>query len=213
MTSSGAVYGGPANAPVSRFHAICLGVGRAIGSLTTALAAAVIVVLAVLLFANVVARYVIHSPIYRADELASLLFIWMPMFGAVVALARNEHMALKTVADRLPAHIRPISSALVVLIVAMFLVLIMPAAVGYFDSELVITLPSLEIGAGVGVSAIVVGCILMLIVALMKLLRQSLPGLALSAALLAVVSVAFVLAQPMLMGWANTICWYFSLAS
>ena len=38
------------------------------------------------LFSGVVARYVFHSPLVWSDELASILFLWLSMLGAVVAL-------------------------------------------------------------------------------------------------------------------------------
>ena len=45
-------------------------------------------------FAGVVARYVFHSPLVWSDELASILFLWLAMLGAVVALRRGEHMRM-----------------------------------------------------------------------------------------------------------------------
>ena len=42
-----------------------------------------------ILFAGVVSRYVFDSPIIWTDELATFLFLWMAMFGAVV-LARKQ---------------------------------------------------------------------------------------------------------------------------
>ena len=46
------------------------------------------------LFAGVVSRYVFHSPLVWSDELASILFLWLSMLGAVVALRRGEHMRM-----------------------------------------------------------------------------------------------------------------------
>jgi TRAP-type C4-dicarboxylate transport system permease small subunit len=42
--------------------------------------------------AGVGSRYVFHRPILWSDELASILFLWMAMLGAVVALRRGEHI-------------------------------------------------------------------------------------------------------------------------
>jgi TRAP-type C4-dicarboxylate transport system permease small subunit len=54
-----------------------------------------------LLLANVVYRYALHDPLTWADELASLLFIWLAMLGAVIALRRGEHMRLTTFIARM----------------------------------------------------------------------------------------------------------------
>src|SRR5580700_3891135 len=49
-----------------------------------------------ILFTGVVSRYVFDSPIMWTDELATFLFLWLAMFGAVVALRRDGHMRLTT---------------------------------------------------------------------------------------------------------------------
>ena len=38
----------------------------------------------VVLFSGIVARYVFHKPIVWSDELASILFLWLAMLGAVL---------------------------------------------------------------------------------------------------------------------------------
>ena len=53
-----------------------------------------------ILFAGVVSRYVFNSPIMWTDELATFLFLWLSMLGAVVALRRDGHMRLTTFATR-----------------------------------------------------------------------------------------------------------------
>src|SRR3954463_13383839 len=47
-----------------------------------------------ILFAGVVARFALHQPLIWSDELASILFLWLAMLGAVVAFRRNEHMRM-----------------------------------------------------------------------------------------------------------------------
>ena len=49
-----------------------------------------------ILFAGVVSRYVFNSPLMWTDELATFLFLWLAMFGAVVAVRRGGHMRLTT---------------------------------------------------------------------------------------------------------------------
>jgi TRAP-type C4-dicarboxylate transport system permease small subunit len=47
----------------------------------------------ILLFA-VTSRFVFNHPIAWADELASILFLWLANFGAAVALLRGTHMRM-----------------------------------------------------------------------------------------------------------------------
>ena len=43
---------------------------------------------------GVIARYLFHSPITWNDELASILFLWLSMLGAVIATRRGAHMRM-----------------------------------------------------------------------------------------------------------------------
>ena len=66
-------------------------------ALITELPATVLVALeALILFAGVISRYVFNAPLTWSDELASILFLWLAMLGAVIALRRDEHMRLTT---------------------------------------------------------------------------------------------------------------------
>ena len=65
--------------------------------LAVALAAAAILLFEVaLLFVGVIARYFLHRPLVWGDELASTLFVWLSVLGAVLAMRRNAHMRLTT---------------------------------------------------------------------------------------------------------------------
>jgi TRAP-type C4-dicarboxylate transport system permease small subunit len=63
----------------------------------TEIPAAVLVFIEIcVLLAGVVSRYVFNEPLTWTDELASILFLWLAMLGAVIALRRDEHMRLTT---------------------------------------------------------------------------------------------------------------------
>src|ERR1700742_4456815 len=69
----------------------------ALGMLVEIPAAILVVAEIVILFAGVVSRYVMHSPLIWSDELASILFLWLVMLGAVVAFRRAEHMRMTAI--------------------------------------------------------------------------------------------------------------------
>src|ERR1700723_337196 len=56
-----------------------------LGMLVEIPAALLVVAEIVILFAGVVARYGLHSPLIWSDELASILFLWLAMLGAALA--------------------------------------------------------------------------------------------------------------------------------
>ena len=78
----------------------------------------------VILFVGIVAR-VLHRPIIWSDELASIVFMWLAMFGAAVALRRGDHMRLTTVASLLPPRARAVAEAFSIGCVALFLVFVL----------------------------------------------------------------------------------------
>src|SRR5262245_9711749 len=57
-------------------------------------AAILIAVEVIILFAGVISRYFLESPLVWSDELAEILFLWLATLGAVVAFRRNEHMRM-----------------------------------------------------------------------------------------------------------------------
>ena len=57
-------------------------------------AAALVAIEIVILFSGVVSRYVFDAPLVWSDELASILFLWLAMLGAVIAFRRDEHMRM-----------------------------------------------------------------------------------------------------------------------
>ena len=59
--------------------------------------AALVLVEICVLLAGVISRFVFHHPFVWSDELASILFLWLAMLGAVVALQRTQHMRLTAV--------------------------------------------------------------------------------------------------------------------
>ncbi len=65
-----------------------------LGSVVEIAAAALVAAEIVILFGGVVSRYVFDQPLVWSDELASILFLWLAMLGAVIAFRRDEHMRM-----------------------------------------------------------------------------------------------------------------------
>src|SRR5229473_1812301 len=79
---------------------------RALAWITEVPAALLVALEIVVLFAGVVSRYAFRNPLTWSDELASILFLWLAMLGAVIALRRGEHMHLTAIASRAPPSLR-----------------------------------------------------------------------------------------------------------
>src|SRR5581483_8934315 len=95
----------------------------------TEIPAAVLVALEILvLLAGVISRYVFNRPLTWSDELASILFLWLSMFGAVIALRRAEHMRLSFLASLAPPRLRAFIDTLAAATVIVFVLAILAPA-------------------------------------------------------------------------------------
>lgn len=56
----------------------------------------------VMVFGNVVLRYVFNSGITASEELARFFFLWLIFVGSVVVIAERGHLGVDTVISRLP---------------------------------------------------------------------------------------------------------------
>lgn len=167
-------------------------------------AAILVVAEIVILFAGVVARYVVHRPLIWSDELASILFLWLAMLGAAVAFRRSEHMRMTA----LVANARPALRAWLDLVATCaalaFLALIVWPSSDYAYEESFITTPALQISNMWRAAALPTGISLMALFGLLRLLRTADYRMVLTAASsVAVVIGLFWLAQPYLRPLGN----------
>jgi TRAP-type C4-dicarboxylate transport system permease small subunit len=70
--------------------------------LLSAVMAAALFIMVLLVFGNVVLRYAFNSGITVSEELARWLFVWVTFMGAVVALREHAHLGTDALVARLP---------------------------------------------------------------------------------------------------------------
>jgi tripartite ATP-independent transporter DctM subunit len=152
------------------------------------------------LSAGVVSRYVFRSPLTWSDELASILFLWLAMLGAVIALRRGEHMRLTAIVNRLPQRWRGLADTVAALVVMTFMLLVIRPSLDDVAQEWAILTPGLEIHNSFRTAAIATGALLMLVSAAVRLAERAGPAqLALALLVTAGVAAALYLAQPALL--------------
>ncbi|USU20979.1 TRAP transporter large permease [Paraburkholderia fungorum] len=166
---------------------------RGLIALVEVCAAALLAVEIVVLLAGVICRYALHQPLVWSDELAGILFLWLAMLGAVLALRRGEHMRMTAFVSRLSAQRRAFVDTLAIAASIALLALLIGPAYDYASGEAAIVTPALEISNAWRALALPIGAALMLTVGLIRLaqvsrLRDVLIVLAI-AALLGVVAV------------------------
>jgi TRAP-type C4-dicarboxylate transport system permease small subunit len=78
--------------------------------------------MALLVFVNVVSRYVFNVSIIWVEELTQYQMIWIAYLGAGLALREGRHVAVDTLQDWLPARLRRFVRLLIWFAIAAFLV-------------------------------------------------------------------------------------------
>ncbi|MCW2085877.1 tripartite ATP-independent transporter DctM subunit [Bradyrhizobium diazoefficiens] len=156
------------------------------------------------LSAGIVSRYVFRSPIVWSDELAGILFLWLAMFGSVIAFQRGEHMRMTAIVGVLSAEVRALLDVVAAAASLAFLALVVWPAYEFAADEAFVTTPALEIVNSWRAAALPIGIGLMLIAAVLRLIRiASLRSLLASLAIVAGIIGTFVLLAPVLKPLGN----------
>jgi tripartite ATP-independent transporter DctM subunit len=169
-----------------------------LGAVVEILAAMLVAAEIVILFSGVVARYVLNHPLIWSDELASILFLWLAMLGAVIAFRRDEHMRMTAAVGSLPAPTRATFDLFATCAALAFLLLIAWPAYEYAQEETFITTPALGLNNAWRAAALPSGIALMAIFAVLRIGRAgSLRSIAISLGAVAALVALFWLAGPL----------------
>lgn len=141
---------------------------RILGYLTEIPAALLVLAEILVLFSGVVSRYIFHKPLTWSDELASLMFLWLAMLGAVIALRRSSHMRMTALVDAVSPRSRAFLELAAVVAAGVFLLLVGHPAYEFAREEAIVTMPALDISNAWRASALPVGIALMFAAALVK---------------------------------------------
>lgn len=185
----------------SRLERMAQGLESGLAKVIEACAVVLIILEIAILFSGIVARYVLHVPLVWSDELASILFLWLSMLGAVIALRRGEHMRMTALIDRVQPRTRVLLEVFALAASLAFLLFILLPAFEYAYEESYIVTPALEISNSWHAAALPAGIALMVLGSLFRLIQ--IPDkklLAVSVAATVALAAIFWLAQPWLVG-------------
>lgn len=191
--------------PAARAAGLLHRADAVLGRMIAHAAALLLLVEVFLLLANVIARYVFNRPLVWGDELASILFVWLCVFGAVLAMRRNEHMRLTALISRAPPHVRAVLDVIVLTVISAFLVIIIRPALVYAYDESYIRTPAMEISNTWRAAAVFVGSVLLALSAALRFVLLPVRGRVIVAVVVAacLVAGAMYLAKPLFLSFGN----------
>ena len=185
-------------------RSVVVAIDALLGALVEISAATLVALEIAILFGGVVARYVFNHPLVWSDELASILFLWLAMLGAVIALRRDEHMRMTAAVGSLPEPTRGTFDLFAICAALAFLLLIAWPAFDYAQAETFITTPALGLNNAWRAAALPSGIALMAVFALLRLARAaSLRSIAISLGAVTVLVALFWLAGPLFLKLGN----------
>lgn len=128
-------------------------------------------IMVVLNFVNVVCRYLLpQTPFSYTEELTTLIFVWVTVFGIAYGYKRGSHTGLTLITDRLPKRI-----ALIVLVVGTFASVLFMGVIFYTGCMMVVNqyrygnmFPGLGISAIWGGLAIPLGAVVTMLRAILS---------------------------------------------
>ena len=97
---------------------------------------AILSTMVVLVFGNVVARYVFNSAITWAEEVARFLFVWLTFVGASFGLMKGLHLGMDMLIVRLTPRIRSLVALANAIITLVFLGVWMVGGVHLIEANL-----------------------------------------------------------------------------
>jgi tripartite ATP-independent transporter DctM subunit len=158
-------------------------------------AAIAVVAEVALLFTSILARSVFHKPIIWADELASIVFLWLAMLGSVIAVQRFAHMRLTFFISALPRRGQDWVATLASVAVTLFFLIILYPAIDYAEDQGFVETPALGWSGMVRALALPVCCGIALMSVGLQLTRHSLKHIASVVLLFGLIGAALLLGK------------------
>jgi C4-dicarboxylate transporter DctQ subunit len=124
---------------------------------------AAFIAMTVMVFVNVVCRYVFDSPIAGSDELATLAFTWTTFLGASLGIKRQIHLGIEFVTRLFPLRLQALCGVIVSVLIAVFAMLLLVYSWQIMRSAHLKVTPVLQWPYTIVYLAVPVGALLMLL--------------------------------------------------
>jgi len=131
-----------------------------------------VAVMTLVVFLQVVYRYVLIQPLYWSEELARYLFIWLSILGATLGLQKRGHFGLDFFYRMVPDQQRRFLQFLIDLLVGGVILVILIQGVKLVQATVLQKSPAMEISMGWAYACLPVGAGLMVIHLLVIIIKD-----------------------------------------
>lgn len=117
--------------------------------------------MAIIIFLQVISRYIFQSPLPWSEELARFLFIWITFIGGVMAARKGSHIGVEIVVNAFNNKGKKIIIFISSIITSFFFGLTFYLSVSVFDKMMVQTSPAMGLPIGYPYLGVIIGSLLM----------------------------------------------------
>ncbi len=119
-------------------------------------------VMVMLVFLNVVCRYIFNFSIIWAEEVSQYLMVWVAFLGAGLALREGRHVAIEMLQDRLSSGARRVTRHFLALLLIVFMVVLTVLGFQFAHFAWGQETPVLNIPLGIPYLAVPIGALFLL---------------------------------------------------
>jgi len=131
----------------------------------------VLSVMALVVFLQVIFRYVLNLPLFWTEEFARYCLVWASLLGAAVAMKRGQHLAVTICMDRMPPGAHRVLSVVARLSVIVILAVLVVGGIQLVLVTRAQISPALRVPMSLPYLAVPVGAVIMLFHAIAFLFR------------------------------------------
>ncbi len=123
----------------------------------------ILTAMAVVVFLQVIFRYVLNFPLFWTEEFARYCLVWASLLGSAVAVKRGQHIAVTVLVERFPPPLSRVCKVMALISVVMMLSIILWGGIQLVAITRAQISPALRMPMSVPYAAIPVGAALMLV--------------------------------------------------
>ena len=138
-------------------------ISNIVNRITEVILVIVLAAMAVVVFLQVIFRYLLNFPLFWTEEFARYCLVWSSLLGSAVAVKRGQHIAVTIVSERFPPAVRRVMKIITLISVAVILTIILWGGIQLVAITRAQISPALRVSMSVPYLAVPVGAALMLL--------------------------------------------------
>lgn len=135
--------------------------------------ALLLAIMSIVVFLQVVFRYIFHASLPWSEELARYILVWLTFLGASIGVKRNAHIGVEVVVKFLPPLLRKATNVITQILSLSFFMVLIVYGMKVVSITMMQLSPAMKINMGYIYLAIIVGAIFMMLHLIARMLANN----------------------------------------